>query len=258
MRKKIQIFTSCAFAIASLITTSAHSQVKVPVAVEPSESVKRLPARLIVDPIMIEFFEAPINTKQIEARVTEYLSGSSTPTESSFSIKVDKASGTITEITTPIGNNNGKPSRKLYQYSEPKRLLGLKTFTGNNGNWQLVQEEVYTYPGMGGNKSLPMRQTMKIVGKDTSFVKPEMEDTYVYDSHMHLISCQTKAQAQENQYDKEHNLATSKITSVNGQWQLLEYVYQYEDGCWVKKEEFETTTERPRYLKKSIERKLTF
>lgn len=257
MSKKIQVFTTCAFAIVSLITSSAYSQVKVPGVIEPAESVKRLPAKLILDPIMVEFFEAPINTKQIETHVTEYLPGSSAPVEYNVSIKADKASGTITEIMTPV-NNNSKASRKIYQYADPKRLLGLETFSGNNSNWELVQEDIYSYPGMGGNKALPMRQTKTITGKDTISVKPEMDETYVYDSHMHMISCQTKEQTQENQYNKEHNLASSKITLADGQWRLLEYIYQYDDGCWVKKEEYETTNDRSRYLKKSIERKLIF
>lgn len=251
-------FTICILFLFSITVTPVLSQVKVPGVVVPEETLKRLPARLIIDPIMMEFFEAPINTRQIEASVIEYFPNKAIKDNYSILVQADKDSRTITEISKSVNSKNGNASKKIYQYSEPKRLLGLKYFKDNNGNWELQREDVYAYPGMGGNRVLPMRKTKKITGIDTVSVLQQPEETYVYDSHMNLIECITAGQTYKNQYNQQHNLSSSKIISDNGEWKLLEYQYQYENGYWIKKEEYETTANQSRYLNKSIERKLTF
>ncbi|GEM_PF-6487163 len=251
-------FTICLLFLSTIVATPVLSQVKVPGVIAPEENIKRLPSRLIIDPIMMEYFEAPINTKQIESNVIEYLPGKVIKDNYIISVLADKDSHSIVEISKPASRKGSNASKKIYEYNEPKRLLGLKYYKDNNGNWELQQEDIYTYPGMGGNRALPMRKTQKITGNDTIVISQPQEETYVYDSHMNLIEYTTDGQTYKNQYNEQHNLDSSKITSNDGKWKLLEYKYQYENGLWIKKQEYETTANQSRFLKKSIERKLTF
>ncbi|MBS0031804.1 hypothetical protein ACTJJ0_32730 [Chitinophaga sp. 22321] len=240
------------------VTSPVFAQGIVPGVVAPAETTKRLDARLIIDPVMREFFEAPINTRLIEASISQYIPGSTTPNANyNLSIEVDAAAHTITEISLPVNNPEGGATKKIYSYSEPAKLQSLKYYRGDKNNWNLQQEEIYTYPGMGGNRGLPMRKTRVIVGRDTTVVPVPNGETYVYDSHMQVVEYLGRNESYTCQYNKQHDLSAKKITATAGKWRLLEYVYQYEEGLWIRKEEFETTPDQPRYLKTSTTRKIT-
>ena len=240
------------------LVASVSAQVKIPGVVAPIENGKRLPAKLIVAPVVVEFFEAPINTRLIEANVKEYTPGSSSPeSEYTLNIEVDAQAHTITEISTSVDKLENGNTKKIYLYNEPKKLESIKCYKGSPGNWVLEQEHIYTTAGMGGNRSLPTRKASVVMGQDTTILNSPSEETYVYDGHMHLYQYFTQDKSHTYQYNNEHDLSSEKITGEGASWKLLEYVYQYDNGLWVKKEEFETSPDQPRYLKKTITRKIT-
>jgi hypothetical protein len=227
----------------------------------PVENSKRLPAKLTIEPVMKEFFDAPINTKRIEANVKEFTPSNSTPkTDCNIIIESHPETHMITQISTSVNKQSDEDTKKIYLLKEPVTLQNLKTYTGSPDNWKLLEEKIFSYPGMGGSRSLLTRKVWVIKGSDTTALNSPKEETYIYNTNMHLVQYTVGSETHSFQFDDHLNISTEKINYDDSKWQLLEYTYQYNGdnwSDWIKKEIFVTTPDQPRYLKTSITRKVT-